>query len=350
MQYCGRKSGAFCRAELIEWTFSVLVRAGIPDQDALVAAQILIRTDARGVFTHGLSRLRVYIDKLTSGEMAAKPEFQCKTNGAHLAIEAGRALGQVAGPKAVALAIEETRSRPVVACTIRESGHLGALGVLILAAAEANRVALLMQTTQPLLALPGWTSPTLGNNPIAVAAPRPDGPPLVIDLACSVAARGNILLAHKAGRAIPETWALDAEGRPTTDAGAALEGALLPFGGVKGLMIAAMVELLAGSLAGASTGGNMQAAASAPAGVSALLVVFNPELMVGWEAYRSHIQAWTGRLVRAGGAGARLPGENGHHSEQLSEAAGIHLPPSTIADLGELAKRFDLPLPAPAEA
>jgi LDH2 family malate/lactate/ureidoglycolate dehydrogenase len=190
----------------------------------------------------------------------------------------------------------------------------------------------------------------LGNNPLALAAPRPNGAPIVIDLACSVAARGNIILAQRAGHDIPSGWALDASGAPTQDPREALAGSLLPFGGYKGLMVAAMVEILAGSLSGApfqavlNTGGAVR---SAPGGVNAFILVLNPDLMIGRAAYDAHVAAWTSHYIAMGGPDGRIPGQRAFEAEQNCSSAGIPLPLSVQQDLAFLSEKYGVPLPQP---
>ena len=339
---------AFRRSGLEAWCAAILRSTGLRADDAATASTMLVRTDARGGATHGVSRLRSYVEKLAIGEMVADARPSIDAGAILLRVDAARALGQVAGPFAMDAALAATSASPAAICSLRDTGHLGALGMHALRAAEADRVAVIMQATPPLMALPGARGPMMGNNPLAIAAPRPDGPPIVIDMACSVAARGNIILADKAGRPIPEGWAVDAEGRPTTDAAAALKGSLVPFGGHKGMMIAALVELLAGSLSGAiheaslNTGGQVR---SAPGGVNAFILVINPRHMNGWSSYCDHVAAWTGHYSASGGPAARIPGERAHAQEQECDRTGIVLAASTFRDMRHLSETQGVPLP-----
>ncbi|PTN49856.1 hypothetical protein DAI43_20740 [Achromobacter xylosoxidans] len=169
----------------------------------------------------------------------------------HLHHRRDGALGQVAALIAIQEGLAMLETEVSVICRIRDCGHLGALGHYVLLAAERGHIALVFQRTPPLMALPGYAGRTVGNNPIAFGCPVPGAAPLVFDMACSVAARGHILLAAREGRDIPADWALDGAGQSTTAADAALEGALLPMSGHKGMGLAIMAECLAGALAGA---------------------------------------------------------------------------------------------------
>jgi LDH2 family malate/lactate/ureidoglycolate dehydrogenase len=187
----------------------------------------------------------------------------------------------------------------------------------------------------------------LGNSPLALAAPRGNGPPVVVDMACSVAARGNILIKARSGQPIPEGWAVDADGQPTTDAEAALKGALLPFGGTKGMMLAVIVEVLAGSLSGRPFESTLNRPGEVRHGVghlSALLLVANPVLLAG-PAYDQHMRDWTSHYKAAGGAAARIPGERAAAAEADAEADGVPLDPAVVAELVALGARLGLSFP-----
>jgi LDH2 family malate/lactate/ureidoglycolate dehydrogenase len=329
------------------WCSNILGRTGVSKSAAQTTASVLVRTDARGFRTHGLMRLRSYLEKLSSGEVSPAAELKSEINGSYGVVEANAALGQVAGTFAVDRAVEATASQPLVGLMLRDTGHLGALGILVLRAAEAGRVAFVLQATPPIVAVPGAIGPMLGNNPFAIAAPRTNGPPIVVDMACSVAARGNILLAARTGEPIPEGWAVDEGGNPTTDAAAALRGSLLPFAGHKGLGVSIIVELLAGSLSGRpfestmNKGGQVR---SASGHLSALFLVFNPDLMIGRAAYDAHVTAWTSHYKAAGG-GARIPGERAHGAETAAAAEGLPLPRDITDDLRRLGGECGLPFP-----
>ena len=341
-------SGPYPIADVRSWAAQILERAGVPQNDAQITAEVLVRTDARGFRTHGLTRLRSYLEKLKSGEVATVASMTADINGCYGVVEANGALGQVAGIVAVDHAIRATETQPLVSVTLREAGHLGALGVLVLRAAEAGRVALMLQATPPIITMPGVGGPMIGNNPFAIAAPRSNGPPIVVDMACSVAARGNIILAARSGEPIPEGWAVDEDGVPTTDASAALKGSLLAFGGHKGLGMSIIVELLAGSLSGRTfeaslnKDGQVRVAAG---NLNAMFIVFNPDLMIGRAAYDAHVSAWTTHF-KAAGEGARVPGERAHAAEVAANSDGVIFQSDIANDLRRLGEEYALPFPA----
>ena len=343
-----RPNATYGLESLRNWCAAILRSVGLSRDDASIAADVLVRTDARGFLTHGLVRLPSYVSKLRDGEVSPTATPVENFNDGFGIVQAGGALGQVAARFTIDRAIARTTEHPVATFMLRDSGHLGALGVHVLRAAEAGRVALVMQATPPIIALPGATGPMLGNNPFAVAAPRPGGPPIVVDMACSVAARGNILIAAREGHPIPEGWALDEHGDATTDAAQALRGSLLPFASYKGLAMAAAVELLAGSLSGATydalmnKGGRVQ---SATGHLNALFMTFNPNLIAGQAQFESHVAAWTAHYKTTGGKTSCLPGERAYADEQRSTKDGIAYSDSIIAELSELGREWNVPFP-----
>lgn len=329
---------------LVGWLQNVFAACGVKPDAARVAADTLVRTNARGVDTHGVARVLVYVQKLESGEInaAAKPRIETRHGVMHY--YADGALGQSAGIEAIDAAVEQARSTASVTMIVHEIGHLAALGMFVLRAADAGMLAFLTQSTPPVMALPGSRGAAIGNNPLAFASPVAGGPPLVFDMAASGVARGNVLLAARAKRAIPEGWAIDGEGNPTTDANAALAGAMLPMAGHKGIGLAMLSECLAGSLSGVKPASMTGAKpGSAPARVGAYLSVINPELTAGRAAYDENIKGWIGHYKSVSGAAGRYPGERAADLEKTRRASGIPLPPETAADLVKVGEMCGVP-------
>lgn len=302
---------------------------GLRPDEADAIASLIVRTEARGLVTHGLSRMPTYVTKLQSGEYNARPALQVSHSNGMLKISADGAMGQWAGLCAVKECLVRVRTEPAVMCFVRDLGHLGAVGMLPLLAAEQGCFALAIQRTPPVLALPGSTGPLIGHSPIAFAVPVAGEPPIVFDMACSVAARGHILLAAQRGQPIPEGWALDAQGEPTTDATAAIDGMLLPAGGYKGLGIAMLGEILAGSLA--STLDDRDAMRQrvsghgASGGGSAFFWVINPALVNGTSTFDVLVNDWVSAYLHNAGEVARLPGRRAAVAEQVAGREGLEI-------------------------
>jgi LDH2 family malate/lactate/ureidoglycolate dehydrogenase len=326
---------------LHHWVGGLFERAGVSATDAEIVADALMRTEARGFTTHGLARIASYVEKLESGEFNAQPQIGWTRGTGIITCHADRALGQVAGHAAIETACAAAAEHPMVACRLQDIGHLGALGVIALPAAERGFVAVLLQATPPVMSLPGAKGPLIGNNPFAMAAPCPDGPPIVVDMACSVAARGNILLAARTGKPIPSGWALDGNGEETTDPAAALAGSILPFAGHKGFAVAMIVETLAASLTGAEFVSSLGSKSAQAA--NALLLVFNPDRFGDRASYESHVRSWTGHVRNQSAAGHRIPGDRAYQSEILARAEGVALSESICAELAVLGDRLGHP-------
>ncbi len=339
-------------ADLEDWTAAVLQRAGVPAGDARIAAGLLVRSDLRGWRTHGLTRVASYVQRLESGEFNPRPDMRHKVRGGIAVFEADGAMGHVASPAVVAVGLEQLKHQPSVFVAVRDIGHLGALGVHAIAAAEAGAFCMLGQHTPPLLAMPGFKGPAIGHNPFAFGCPVPGADPLVFDMACSVAARGHILLAAREGRPIPEGWALDADGVPTTDAKRALAGPLLPTGGHKGIGMAMMIELLAGAFSASAEslerGPTTMASGGAGGRESAFFWFVDPGAFASRAVFDAYMRQWVGTYLEAGGEAGRLPGHRGAELERATLAGGLDVAPAIEKELRELGARLGVPFEVPA--
>ena len=336
--------------ELESWTAAILQRVGVPQADARTAAALLVRSDLRGWRTHGLTRVASYVQRLETGEFNARPDMRHVQRAGVFVFEADGAIGHVAAPAVVALGLEQLKHQAAVFVAVRDIGHLGALGVHAIAAAEAGMFCMLGQHTPPLLAMKGFKGPAIGHNPLAFGCPVPGADPLIFDMACSVAARGHILLAAREGRPIPEGWALDADGAPTTDAERALAGPLLPTGGHKGIGMAMMIELLAGafsaSAASLERGPTTMASGGAGGREAAFFWFVNPAAFASREVFNAYMSQWTGTYLEAGGDEGRLPGHRGAELEKTALAKGLDVPPAIERELRALGEKLGVPFEA----
>jgi (2R)-3-sulfolactate dehydrogenase (NADP+) len=224
---------------------------GASPANAASVAWALVMAEADGLKGHGLSRVPTYLAMLRSGKIdgQAVPIARRPKPGV-LAIDACHGFAYPAIDLAVSELPALAREQGVVAAPIRRSNHCGAAGLHVERLAGQGLVALLFANTPAAIAPWGGAKPVFGTNPIAFAAPLPGREPLVIDMALSKVARGPIVAARQKGEAIPEGWALDTAGKPTTDAAAALAGTMVPLGDAKGATLAMMVEILAAALVG----------------------------------------------------------------------------------------------------
>nr|MCU0890064.1 Ldh family oxidoreductase [Rubritepida sp.] len=229
----------------------MLAKLGVPAEGARVTADALVAADLEGVGSHGVMLLPLYAERLLAGSVAkAGAGTVAHDGGSAVVIDAGNALGQVTSRQAVDLLRSRAPRHGLASVAVRNGFHFGAAGYWARLLADAGLVGIAMCNTRPLMPPPGGAERLVGNNPLAMAMPSEGGEPLVLDMALSASAMGKIRLAASAGRAIPEGWAVDADGRPTTDPAAAIKGMLLPAAGPKGFGLAMMIDLLCGGLSG----------------------------------------------------------------------------------------------------
>lgn len=247
--------------DLRQWAQTVFMRVGVPREDAAIATHVLVDADLRGKHTHGVSRVPLYVGRLERGLIAPRPEivFDNPKTPTMIRMDGGNGLGPVVAWKATERVTEGARAYGIAAVAVRHSNHCGAMHAYCLHAASQGLILLALTNSPPGIAPWGGRKAFLGTNPIAWGFPRgPRQAPLLIDLATSVVARGNIIQAARLNLPIPLGWAIGPDGVPTTDAEQALEGAVLPIAGAKGYALALAVEILSGLLSGAGIGPNVK--------------------------------------------------------------------------------------------
>jgi LDH2 family malate/lactate/ureidoglycolate dehydrogenase len=244
---------AVSEARLTGLAVAALRGLGLGPQDAIDAARILVLADLFGIHTHGVSRIESYGERIDLGGIEARPEIAVERVAPAMArVDGGNGVGPLVGHRALRAAIGLARECGVGMVFARASNHFGPVSPYTWIAAQEGFASIIASNATTTMAPWGARAARLGNNPIGFGIPNPDGPPVFLDIAMSVAARAKIREAAKAGRPIPESWATDRDGNPTTDAAAALEGFLLPIGGHKGYGLALFVDLFAGLLSGAA--------------------------------------------------------------------------------------------------
>ncbi len=314
---------------------------GVLTRDAADVAQMLVRTDCRGIKTHGLIRVESYLALLRAGRVKAQPRVDERSLVPTVSLVHGdNGLGQVVGTVAMKMAIKLAGQYGLGVCLIEQCGHMGALGLYAERAADVGMFGVVSQSTVPSMVVPGGGSPAIGNNPLAFAAPMPSGAPLVFDMSCSVAARGNVIVAEKFGRPIPEGWAVDKTGHSTTDPAVALQGGMLPVGAHKGLGLAMIVQSLAGVLSGTPMLPRESSEGSLPHAGSFILVINGPKLVGGVEELANRINQWTSTFRTLAGARARFPGQHARDKEQEALRGGLPLEDLMVANLSRLCKEY----------
>lgn len=242
-------------ARLSELALVALRGFGLSRKDAADAGRILVMADLLGLYTHGVSRIESYGERLDLGGIKARPDIRREQVApAMVRVDGDNGVGPLVGYRALEAAMEIARAYGMGIAFARGSNHFGPVSPYCLIAAEAGFASIIGSNATTTIAPWGGRDERLGNNPLGMCVPNPDpaGNPIMLDMAMSVVARAKIRQALASGEAIPPTWATDRGGRPTTDPKAALEGFLLPVGGYKGYGLALMVDMLAGVLSGAA--------------------------------------------------------------------------------------------------
>lgn len=310
----------------------LFTEAGASPANAASVAWALVMAEADGLKGHGLSRVPTYLAMLKAGKIDGKavPIARQPKPGV-LAIDAAHGFAYPAIDLAVIELPDLTRQQGIVAAPIRRSSHCGAAGLHVERLAEQGLVALLFANTPGAIAPWGGSKPVFGTNPIAFAAPLAGREPIVIDMALSKVARGPIVAAKQKGESIPEGWALDVDGKPTTDAAAALAGTMVPLGDAKGATLAMMVEILAAALVG--THFAFQASSfiddkGGPPDTGQLILAIDPAGMGGnWFAERMKLLAHAIEEQE----GTRLPGVRRLNLRAKARAEGIEVPDEILA-------------------
>jgi (2R)-3-sulfolactate dehydrogenase (NADP+) len=322
---------------------AMVVRAfencGVTRTAARSAAEFLVTADLQGLASHGVSRTPLYCAHLKNGRTvgSAEPRVVRERGGAVL-VDAGFGMAYPACELAVREAVGRASQFGVSFAGVTNSNHFGAAALHLRPVAEAGMVGLAFGNSPAAIAPWGGKTPLFGTNPIAAVFPRRDHPPLMIDLSLSQVARGKIMVAAQKGEPIPEGWAVDAEGRPTTDPEAGLKGSMAPTGGVKGAMLALTVELLCCALTGAAYGFEADSffdeEGNRPRIGQAFLVI-DPDALAGREVYLDRLEVLVAMMLED--EGVRLPGARRLQLEEENRARGIELPDKLLHQIKALA-------------
>jgi LDH2 family malate/lactate/ureidoglycolate dehydrogenase len=333
-------------AALVEHCTAILVQLGLPHRDAELVSDSLVDANLRGIDSHGVTRMGVYAERLRRGLVNPVPDIVViEDKGGSLLIDGGNGMGAVVTVRALDIALERLEEHGSVSVGIRNSNHYGA-GAYFAKRAVARDAVVFMYSNAPSTMAPwGGMTPYLGTNPYTFAAPAGRHNPLILDMATSVVARGKIILAANRGESIPSGWAIDAQGRFTTDAQAALEGSVLPFGGPKGYGIALMVDIMAGVMTGAGFGpriGDLYREMGRPQDVGAFLQLTHAGAFMPVQAFKERMDLMIEEIKSLAPApGVQevlLPGEPESSTASRLSEAGIPLDDALIDTLEALGR------------
>ncbi|MCD6734213.1 MAG: Ldh family oxidoreductase [Burkholderiaceae bacterium] len=324
---------------LNELAAGALERAGATAETARITAAALVAAEAQGLGSHGLARVAQYAAHLRHGRVDGDARARIvRDRAAACLVDAGEGLAFPACALAVSEAIARARAAGAAFAGVTRSHHFGAAAWHLQPVAEAGMVGLAFGNSPAAMPAWGGRRAIFGTNPIAAVFPRRGAPPLVIDLSLSEVARGKLMVAAREGKPIPAGWALDKAGNPTTDPKAGLEGMMLPAGGVKGAMLALMVELVCCALTGAAFGFEADSfftdAGNRPR-IGQAFIVIDPDALAGNDVFHERIETLVATMLLD--PQVRLPGQRRVELARRAEAEGIEVPAQLLAQLESLA-------------
>lgn len=325
--------------ELTQLVAAALTRAGASAAMADATARALVAAEMAGLGGHGLSRVQLYAQHVKEGRASGTAEPRiAHEKGAACLVDAQGGLAYLAMELATKEALRRAREFGVAYCGVTRSHHCGAMDYHLAPLAAAGLIGIGFTTSPAAINAWGGKKPLFGTNPVAAVFPRKGHAPLIIDLSLTEVARGKIMVAAKDGKPIPLGWALDADGKPTTDAKAALTGSMAAIGGVKGVLLALMVELLCCALTGAQFGFENDSffEPGRPASIGHALLAIDPGALAGSSAYEERIETLIAAMLED--EGVRLPGERRHKLVADARASGIAVPDALLKQLRELAQ------------
>jgi len=325
--------------ELESLMVRALMRCGATKAMAAATAGALVAAEMEGISSHGASRIPQYCGHLRNGRAAgsAVPVIARASKAACL-VDARQGLAYHACAMAVREAVERAKQYGVAFVAIANSNHFGAAAYHVEAIAGVGQVGFAFSNSPAAMPAWGGKRALFGTNPIAATFPRRTAPPLVIDLSLSAAARGRIMVAARENEPIPEGWALDRDGNPTTDANAALDGTMLPAGGVKGAMLALTVELLVCALTGSAFGFESDSffeEDGRPTRIGQAFIAIDPGALAGQEVFYERVETLVEAMTED--PAVRLPGERRRQNREQSAAEGLLVPESLLARIRNLA-------------
>ncbi|MCR4442812.1 MAG: Ldh family oxidoreductase, partial [Peptococcaceae bacterium] len=332
--------------KLQDFSNEILLKLNVTPGNAEIITDSLLTADLREVKSHGIVRLPVYIGRIEAGVMKADaPVEVLNDRSATALIDANNSFGQVAGHKAMKLAISKAHKNGAGIVAVKNSNHFGITAYYSMLALKECMVGIVLTNASPAMAPYGTTAALLGTNPLSVAIPAAKQVPIVLDMSSSVVARGKIRYAALKNAAIPLGWALDSEGKPTTDPQKALAGSLEPIGGVKGSGLSLVIDILCGVLTATALTGEVLNVTdfSGPSKTGHLFCALSISSFSDPAKFKESVDAVIQRikaLPSAGGGPVYLPGEIEHNNTLKNLENGIPLDEEVVESLNKLARKY----------
>jgi L-2-hydroxycarboxylate dehydrogenase (NAD+) len=328
--------------------FGLLQQLGASKDESNTTAEVLAEGDLRGMGSHGILRLPYILRSIKRGTIVPRAEVKIvRETPATALLDGGHGFGQWVGRKAMELAIKKAKGQGIATVGASNTNHFGIAGYYAELAVKEELVGVVTTTTDPLVHPWGGVEPVLGTNALAIGIPTE--PPVLLDMAMSMAARGKLVNAMKQGKAIPEGWAIDGKGRPTANPAEGLKGALSPFGGVKGYGLAFILELLAGPLVGAEAGKRVHGTLEPVERFSTkgdLMIAIDPGVFTSLEEFRHRAGDFISEVKNskkvAGVVEILVPGEPEFRTREKRLREGIPIPDKVWNDVRQTAEKCGL--------
>jgi LDH2 family malate/lactate/ureidoglycolate dehydrogenase len=332
-------------AGLNEFATAVYAGAGMPEADARLLADTLVQSDLWGHQSHGVLRLGWYLERLRNKVMnpVTQPEFVVDA-GAMAVIEGHDGVGHVLTMLATREAVKRAKQHGIAAVGVRMSNHFGTCMYYTRIGALEGCVMLLTTNGGPAMAPWGGRKKIIGTNPWSVATPAGKHPPFLMDMANTGVARGKIYLAHNKRQPIPEGWAIDKDGAPTTDPQAAIEGIVLPMAGHKGYAIAMMVDVLSGVLTGSGFLSDVHSPykTAEKSNCGHFMIAVNIEALQPLAQFNARMEQYIAELksvpLAKGHDEVFYPGEIEANNDIANRRDGLLLPADTLENLASIAR------------
>jgi L-2-hydroxycarboxylate dehydrogenase (NAD+) len=337
---------------LEDFTAHAFQAVGISPAEAKSIAELMVRADVQGSEGHGIFRLPQYIRRIKGGAVNIRPNIRVVREAAGMALVDGdNGMGHLVMSFATAKAIEKAKTAGVAWVGVKGSNHAGPASLYASMPMEHDMVGLYLAVGNANH-LPAWggLDMLLSTNPIAVAVPAGEEPPIVLDMATTVAAYGKVKTKAQRGEMMPEGWMMDRQGQPLTDPKRSSEGFLLPIGGYKGYGLALIFGLLAGTLNGAAMGKDVvdfNADDTTPTNTGQVIVAINIEAFQPVAEFRKSVDVLARDLRKSerlpGVDRIRLPGEGSHAARADREKNGVPMPAPLLVALNQLAGELAIP-------
>lgn len=330
----------------------VAQKVGMSQQDAQTLLKNLLLSDMRGIRSHGMTRLSGYVTRIERGVTSATAQPTITMDGgAVFSMDGNNGMGSTIGTAAMQECIRRAREFGVSFATVYHASHYGFGGFYAMQAAQENMIGFSICNSPSLVAPFGGATAMLGTNPLSIAVPSGKHPDLVLDMATSTVAKGKIALAMKEGKAIPDSWALDAQGNPTTDPAAANVGALTPMGGAKGYALALIIDVMCACMAGGNNSRQiprMFENPTEPSGVGYCMGAIDIRKFLDVEEFKARTDEMFDELKAGtpapGFSQIMIPGEIEYNLARKNEAEGLEISPATMKEFEALAGRYQVSL------